>query len=273
MDELLSTREVARYLRVHEKQVYGLLAKRGLPGTKVTGKWLFPRRLVDQWIEESVENRPLAAARPQDLLVIAGSDDPLLGKSVSLYQKSRVAGRARAAVYAPLGSAGGLRGLRNGWCRLAGCHIYDPASGGYNRPAVLLALGERAQVYRFASRQQGFAVAPGNPKRICGVEDLSRPEVRLANRSTGSGTRTLLLTNFRPEYDAPWMNRSHYQQVPLLPLGPEPGKLELAAHLMRWTFVYLFVVGVAALDDRVVNRPQGLELILPADERAFTWRS
>jgi adenylate cyclase len=36
-----------------------------------------------------------------------------------------------------------------------------------------------------------------------------------------TGTRTLLLLNFRPEYDAAWMNRSHYQQVSLLPLGAE----------------------------------------------------
>ena len=36
-----------------------------------------------------------------------------------------------------------------------------------------------------------------------------------------SGTRTLLLTNFRPEYQAAWMQKSHYQQIPLLPLGPE----------------------------------------------------
>jgi len=34
-------------------------------------------------------------------------------------------------------------------------------------------------------------------------------------------TRTLLLLNFRPEYHAPWMQKSYYQQLPLLPLGPE----------------------------------------------------
>jgi len=36
-----------------------------------------------------------------------------------------------------------------------------------------------------------------------------------------AGTRTLLLVNFRPEYHAPWMQKSYYQQLPLLPLGPE----------------------------------------------------
>ena len=34
-------------------------------------------------------------------------------------------------------------------------------------------------------------------------------------------TRTLLLLNFRPDYAAPWMNVSYYQQVPLAPLPPE----------------------------------------------------
>jgi class 3 adenylate cyclase/tetratricopeptide (TPR) repeat protein len=32
-------------------------------------------------------------------------------------------------------------------------------------------------------------------------------------------TRTLVLVNFRPEYRAEWMQHTHYQQVPLLPLG------------------------------------------------------
>jgi predicted ATPase len=30
-----------------------------------------------------------------------------------------------------------------------------------------------------------------------------------------------VLLNFRPEYHAAWMQRSYYQQLPLLPLGPE----------------------------------------------------
>jgi predicted ATPase len=33
------------------------------------------------------------------------------------------------------------------------------------------------------------------------------------------GNRTLVLLNFRPEYHATWMQRSYYQQLPLLPLS------------------------------------------------------
>ena len=35
------------------------------------------------------------------------------------------------------------------------------------------------------------------------------------------GTQLLALVNFRPEYHAAWMQKSYYQQLPLLPLGPE----------------------------------------------------
>jgi class 3 adenylate cyclase/tetratricopeptide (TPR) repeat protein len=36
-----------------------------------------------------------------------------------------------------------------------------------------------------------------------------------------TGTRTLVVVNFRPEYHASWMQKSWYRQLPLLPLGPE----------------------------------------------------
>jgi adenylate cyclase len=36
-----------------------------------------------------------------------------------------------------------------------------------------------------------------------------------------TGSNTLLLVNFRPEYHAAWMQKSWYRQLPLLPLSPE----------------------------------------------------
>ncbi len=35
------------------------------------------------------------------------------------------------------------------------------------------------------------------------------------------GTRALVLLNFRPEYQTPWMGKSYYHQLPLAPLGPD----------------------------------------------------
>jgi adenylate cyclase len=45
------------------------------------------------------------------------------------------------------------------------------------------------------------------------------------------GTRTLVLLNFRPEYQADWMRRADYQQVTLRPLGREAVEELLAALL------------------------------------------
>jgi len=42
------------------------------------------------------------------------------------------------------------------------------------------------------------------------------------------GTRNLTIVNFRPEYQAPWMSRSYYRQVSLLPLGAEAIRALLA---------------------------------------------
>jgi tetratricopeptide (TPR) repeat protein len=36
-----------------------------------------------------------------------------------------------------------------------------------------------------------------------------------------SGTRSLLIVNFRPEYHSGWMKKSYYHQLPLAPLGPD----------------------------------------------------
>ncbi|HJW66844.1 MAG TPA: adenylate/guanylate cyclase domain-containing protein, partial [Gaiellaceae bacterium] len=35
------------------------------------------------------------------------------------------------------------------------------------------------------------------------------------------GTNSLIVCTFRPEYHGPWMEKSYYQQIALLPLGPE----------------------------------------------------
>ncbi len=40
--ELMSTREVADYLRIKERKVYDLVRERKIPCSRVTGKWLFP---------------------------------------------------------------------------------------------------------------------------------------------------------------------------------------------------------------------------------------
>jgi len=74
----MSVKEVAEYLHLNTKKVYTLVSEGHIPATKVTGKWLFPRKLVDQWLMESSHGGLLT-----DRLVITGSDDPLLQRAVT----------------------------------------------------------------------------------------------------------------------------------------------------------------------------------------------
>ncbi len=81
MAVLWSTKEVARYLGVNEKMIYTLISDKGLPASKITGKWIFPQHLVEQWVEAHNQNvhEVGAPSRSTDgLLVMAGSNDPLL---------------------------------------------------------------------------------------------------------------------------------------------------------------------------------------------------
>lgn len=74
----MSVKEVAEYLHLNTKKVYTLVSEGRIPATKVTGKWLFPRKLVDQWLMESSHGGLLT-----DRLVITGSDDPLVQRAVT----------------------------------------------------------------------------------------------------------------------------------------------------------------------------------------------
>jgi len=63
-------------------------------------------------------------------------------------------------------------------------------------------------------------------------------------------TRTLLIVNFRPEYRADWMQKSCYQQLPLLPL--EPAAIDELLHDLLGADPSL-----AKLPDRIRERTGG----------------
>ena len=50
-DDILTIPDVADFLKVAEKTVYGLAQKGDLPGFKVGGQWRFRRTAIDSWID------------------------------------------------------------------------------------------------------------------------------------------------------------------------------------------------------------------------------
>jgi putative molybdopterin biosynthesis protein len=92
-----------------------------------------------------------------------------------------------------VGSMGGLMAIKRGGCHLAGAHLLDTSDGSYNRSYVKRYLPETpVRLVNLVLRDQGLIIPKGNPKKIKGIEDLSREDLTFINRQGGSGTRILL---------------------------------------------------------------------------------
>lgn len=191
MATMLSTKEVAVYLGVNEKMVYTLVSEKGLPATKITGKWLFPKHLVDQWIELHTINYPDTPAKllpDGGLLVIVGSNDPLLDHAVSLFNQKQA---DYITVFGNMGSMGGLNSLRQNLCHMASSHLLEDDDNEYNFSFAGKELDRMPAVVNFSRREQGILIAKGNPGKISSVADLKKPGIRIVNRSLRTGTRLL----------------------------------------------------------------------------------
>lgn len=188
MPELMSTKEVAEYLRVKERKVYELVRDGLIPCTKVTGKYLFPKRLIDVWLGQSTEfpgGVPTQIARPPAPPVVAGSHDPLLEWAL----RESHCGLALMAG----GSLDGLKRLGAVEAQICGIHVLDAPSGEYNLPLLKSALpGLDVVVLEWAWRDQGLVMATGNPHGIKGPADLASKSVTMIERQPESGSQILL---------------------------------------------------------------------------------
>jgi len=187
--ELLTAKEISEYLSLHEKKIYALAKAQKIPCTKVTGKWLFPKKLIDEWIiNDAQKNIGILKEikKPSTNLIFHGSND-LLIEILGTFFRRMVPGGCFSI--SNVGSIGGLVSLRNGICHLTGVHLFDPD----NRSDELEGLLEGMDVVfvRLAGRKQGLMVAPGNPLQIESLADLVKPGIRYVNRQIGSGTRIL----------------------------------------------------------------------------------
>ncbi len=193
-EEMMNTKEVARYLGIHEKQVYALIQLKRIPATRVTGKWVFPRKVIDEWIEthatSGLEQAKQKSKRFAGGLLASGSNDLILDMLQAHIR------RVHPELYlfsASTGSTQGLKALNMGYTDIAWSHLYDPESGEYNIPFLPTYVPDlKPVVINLYYRDLGFVVAPGNPLNIKGFEDLSRKCIRLINRQKGAGTRNLI---------------------------------------------------------------------------------
>ena len=57
LDDILTLKEVASYLKLAEKTTYRLAAEGKLPGFKVGGSWRFKKIDIENWIESQKKDK------------------------------------------------------------------------------------------------------------------------------------------------------------------------------------------------------------------------
>jgi excisionase family DNA binding protein len=183
----MTVRQVASYLQVNEKKIYSLVREGKIPASKLTGKWLFPRDLVDQWLLESSHGGLLT-----DRIVVAGSDDPLLFRAIT--QVANALQSQALISYTATGSQLGLSLLAHRRADVCGIH-WGPAEESLQRhPALVrqfVQSGDWALV-RLFRREQGLLVSPGLWSAQMGVEEFFHPPVRWIERQEGAGSQRFL---------------------------------------------------------------------------------
>jgi excisionase family DNA binding protein len=183
----MNVRQVAHYLQLNEKKVYALVNEGRIPATRLTGKWLFPRDLVDQWLLESSHGGLLT-----DRIVIAGSDDPLLYRAVTL-MAAELQGRALVS-YAAIGTQLGLSVLARRRADACALHWGPDSESLQRHPALLRQHVQHKDwiLVRLFRREQGLMMAPGLWRGDSRIEQLFAPDVRWVARQEGAGSQRFL---------------------------------------------------------------------------------
>lgn len=175
--ELMTTREIADYLRLKERKIYDLVSTGDIPHVRVSGKILFPYALIQTWLMRNTQYAGGVQLLHEPPMVIAGSHDPLLEWALA------ESGAGLPSLFDS--SLDGIRRLQKGEAVAAGVHLREES--GYNCEHIERELRDQPVVLiEWALRTQGLLVAAGNPFGIRQVGDLQGRRVILRQRSAGS---------------------------------------------------------------------------------------
>ena len=184
--EFLTTSEAADYVRLGERKLYELVTSGEIPCSKVTGKWLFPRRELDLWVLSGL-SRPAGMIVTDPPPIVGGSQDDLLEWTL------RESGSGLASLTE--GTARGVERLQRGEVIAAAVHFHgDDAAAGDANVAAIRALPDLhdAVLVGMVRREQGLLVPPGNPRRLHSLADVLTSGAPMAVRQPGAGAQMLL---------------------------------------------------------------------------------
>jgi len=142
---------------------------------------------IDSLVSEMEREFALAFDENAHVLSISASHDLALNRLKDVLS-------SQAGLHLNLrfqGSLTSLAAMTRGECTLAGLHAMLGGSTGSKelQPFRKLLKPETHSLIRFLVRSQGLMLKPNNPKKIQGINDLKRADLRFVNREKGSGTR------------------------------------------------------------------------------------
>lgn len=190
--ELLTAKEASELLSINEKKVYALAQEGKLPGTKVTGKWIFPRTELEDYLklksQQTLRKSFFESVIDRKVILICGSDDPLLCVAHGMFHNEYP---AYTLFSSSVGSGEGLRLLSRGFCHVAVTHLYDPVSDDFNFPFLPrhFTNGDDLVLFNLFYRNVGF-VSRGEP--VASFRECIDRKLRFENRQEGSGIRVLV---------------------------------------------------------------------------------
>jgi len=197
-DKLMTTKEVAEYLGIHEKQVYALIKDNKIPCTRLTGKWIFPKNLIDEWLNLDARNsielpdeiHKDKRTQDKNYILAAGSNDPIL--DILLNDLHRIDPETNI-FSCSTGSTEGLKLLEKGLTDISFCHIFDPETEEYNIPFIKSYFKDKKiAVIHLFYREIGFVTHPKHTIAVANFNEIKERNLKIINRQSGSGTRILL---------------------------------------------------------------------------------
>jgi putative molybdopterin biosynthesis protein len=187
--DFLTTSEAADYVRLGERKLYELVTEGAIPGSKVTGKWLFPRHELDLWVLSGLA-RPAGMIAAEPPPIVGGSQDDLLEWTL------RESGSGLASLSE--GTARGVDRLLRGEVIAAAIHFHSDAisEGSAGDPNIAAARAmpglHDAVLVGLTRREQGLLLPPGNPKQLHSLSDILSLGAQMAVRQPGAGAQMLL---------------------------------------------------------------------------------
>jgi len=184
----MSVKQVANYLNLNEKKIYALVADNRIPATKITGKWMFPRELIDKWMLDSSHGGLLA-----DRLIVSGSDDPLLYRIVLGYAADT--GSYALISYSPTATQLGLNLLESRRVDVCGIHWGPDTESHIRHPALLKQHSESGNwvlIHAFR-REQGLMLNKNSALHEQTINELFNSPLRWSLRQSGAGAQRFLM--------------------------------------------------------------------------------